>query len=332
MSNFSTFSYDDKKDGAITIRTPENAFLLIDSLDRYTLDKSGEYVIGDGIDPNNILINHQKLMGLGQVKRFYVSDISFPWVTPNVNERNNVIMVKDQVTNKYYYRIINEGFYTPQELATQINIDLSGQDGNGWIDATTNLVDSSWNQPWNCTVGPKTLRFFLESDPNGNSWEPVISAETMTQVLQKKYNSNLYDVMNFSFQFTNNGVNDKETEWFGGIPSMAYTKYIDICSKTLTKYQNLKDTLTQQNYNDVVYRLYLDSELGAPLSNSTLFASRPCVSLYRQIKNPKYILWNPNEMLNSIDIQLRDDKGDLLYIPEPEWESNYLITMQMSES
>ena len=68
-----------------------------------------------------------------------------------------------------------------------------------------------------------------------------------------------------------------------------------------------------------------------PLTDDTFFGSRP-VDMYRQIANPKYMMWNKNEMVSAVDIQLYDDTGELLYIPFQDWDANYLITMLLSES
>ena len=37
-------------------------------------------------------------------------------------------------------------------------------------------------------------------------------------------------------------------------------------------------------------------------------------------------------MISAVDIKLYDDAGELLYIPVDEWDNNYLMTMQLSES
>ena len=112
---------------------------------------------------------------------------------------------------------------------------------------------------------------------------------------------------------------------------MSYTRYIDFVSTNLTKHQRLKDSLTQLNYTNIIYRLYLENSLDMPLTDDTFFGSRP-VDLYRQVTNPKYMMWNKNEMVSAVDIQLYDDAGELLYIPFQEWDTNYLITMLLSES
>ena len=118
----------------------------------------------------------------------------------------------------------------------------------------------------------------------------------------------------------------------GGIPTMAYTKYIDFVSNNLSKHQRLRDTLTQFNYTNVIYRLYLNNELGMPTTNDTFFGARPVINLLRQIKSPKWFMWNKNEMISAIDMKLYDDSGQLLYVPATDINANFQMTVQLSES
>jgi hypothetical protein len=97
----------------------------------------------------------------------------------------------------------------------------------------------------------------------------------------------------------------------GAIPTMAYTQYIDVCSNALTKFQTLKDTLTQFNYTNIICRIYLNDGMNQP---NTFFGSRPS-TINRQITDPKFMKWNVDQMISGIDISYRDDSGDLLYIP-----------------
>jgi hypothetical protein len=69
-----------------------------------------------------------------------------------------------------------------------------------------------------------------------------------------------------------------------------------------------------------------------PQTPTSFFGSRPNV-IYRQITNPKAMLWNKNQMVSAIDMKLYDDTGNPLYIPRNNWSSaDYLFTFQMSES
>jgi hypothetical protein len=313
MSRFSTFTFPDKDEKASTTRPAQSAYLLIDSRDRYNLNKEGLYDQEPETSPNNIIINHERALGSGQIKRIAVTEFSFPWSTPNVNQTNNTLTITDDVSDQEYIITIDEDFYTPSELADAIQSKLSS---TGWVNATTGVPAPTYNAPWACTTD-NINRFTIASSLAGTTWTV-------------KPDSGLSNIMNI---YNKSAESDGTVNFItGGIPSMAYTKYIDVCSKTLTKFQNLKDSLTQLNYSDIICRIYLENNLNTPLTDTSYFSSRPCINLSRQIVAPKYILWNENEMITSIDIQLYDDAGDLLYIPEDNWDLDYFLTLQMSES
>lgn len=118
----------------------------------------------------------------------------------------------------------------------------------------------------------------------------------------------------------------------GSPPTMAYTQYIDVCSNALTKFQTLKDSLTQFSYTDVICRIYLESGSNLPRSQVGYFGSRP-QSLTRQIIDPKYMMWRPDQMIGGIDISYRDDGGDLLYMPQKSaFNSRQIFTMKLVQA
>jgi len=118
----------------------------------------------------------------------------------------------------------------------------------------------------------------------------------------------------------------------GSPPTMAYTQYIDVCSNSLTKFQTLKDSLTQFTYTDIICRIYLTSDSNLPRSQIGYFGSRP-QSLTRQIKDPKYMMWRPDQMIGGIDISYRDDGGELLYMPQKSaFNSRQVFTMKLVQA
>jgi hypothetical protein len=325
------FQYTESEEKAITQRPSQSAYIFLDSIDRYVLASNGAYNAAIETNPNNIYINHQKTLGLGQIKRLTINEIYFPWRTPNVNERNNEFVLSlnlNQDLSSYTDCMLNvpEGFYTPSELAHEMQTIMNSN--NGWKTVGTN-IDVSNGRPWSVSVDPITSNFIL------------ISTRVNFQTIQQTslyYNiSSLKSNLNFLINFypPKTGLVKYVAPNYifsGGIPSMYYTRYIDICSDTLCKHQRLKDNLTQFNYTNIIYRLYLNygGTFNQPLTDSTYFASRPC-DIYRQIIIPKYILWNKDEMINQIDIKLYDDAGELLYIPTDAWDANYLISFLISE-
>jgi len=310
------FEYGEHEETVVTQRTPQNAYLLIDSQDRYVLTLEGAYEAIPETSPNNIYISHQKLNGFGEIKRVYVSDIYFPWRTPNINIRNNIFQLR--VNGVDVYLTLPEDFYKPSELALAMQTIANSATGFRTIASQGGVpVYSAVGQPWTF-VTDAIGRFTITA--TGATFI------TGTSIDVDGYQSYINQVINY---ISPSAI--PVATFRGGIPSMSYTKYIDFVSTSLTKHQRLKDTLTQFNYTNIIYRLYLNNENQLPITDDTFFSSRPS-DLYRQITNPKTIMWNKNEMISAIDIQLYDDGGELLYIPPIEWDTNYLLTMQLSES
>ena len=312
------FEYDEKEEMVMTQRTPQSALLLIDSQDRYTIETNGQYNQSPEIPPNDIYINHQKLNGFGEIKRAGVTDVYFPWRTPNVNKNNNHFGL--DISGEQYVLTVPEGFYKPSELAAAMQtIANSIDDAEGFqlIGTTTNALIG---QPWTITTSPSTGAFTI----SGTGVD--IGANFNTFDI---YVRNLNEIINFNIPSAIGLV----ASYTGGVPSMAYTKYIDFVSNNLCKHQRLKDGLTQFNYTNIIYRLYLQNgdAYSAPLTDDGFFGSRPA-NLYRQVTTPKMMMWNKDEMISAIDIKLYDDSAELLYIPEKDWDANYLLTMLLSES
>lgn len=297
------FLYPDREENAITTRPSHSAYMLIDAEDRYILNKQITNNIAQQTNPNNLLINTQKTLGLGSIKRLALTELYFPWTTPNVIAGyNDSLYIKDNSNNIYKYTI-PEGFYTGLQLANQVQSSLNaGTYGKTWT--------VIYNIDNNTNPGQVIL--------NKNCFTLTAGAGTLFKVLSNTSDTNtpysLANIMGFTLTQYNTG-----NSITSGIASLKITRYIDICSRTLTKFMNIPDSQTQSNYDSIIYRLYIED------------GTQPQI-FSKQIIKPKYILWNENEMITSIDLQLRDDKGELLYIPSANWDNNYLLTMQVSES
>lgn len=311
------FIYPETDEKATTIRSSQYAFLHIDSQDRYPLTKDGVYK-GFPTNPNSLYINNQKISGAGQIKRIGVTEIDFPWTTPNVNERNNKLylgLANVDIANSNVYVEVTEDWYRPSELSNILTYNLNNNLKQYPSGTLTTIAGNTWT-----VFNNSKNSVFTIFNSNANVSFNLSAHETISQDLT-----------------TLMGYEDLIGAPYGnfvtsGIPTMAYTRYIDVCSSTLTKFQNLKDSLTQYNYNDILCRIYLDNPINTPVSDTGFFGSRPCINLYRQFESPKYIEWNNNEMITSLDIKLYDDAGQLLYIPKINWDNNYFLTLHLSET
>jgi hypothetical protein len=315
------FSYPETQEKALTVNHQNEAYLLIDSNDRYPLE-DGAYITNSPQPNNNYVINHQKLNGFGQLTKIAVTEYQFPWITPNVNIRNNVFAIVDNNLQEIYV-VVPEYWYLPADLATALQTALNGTQ---YLDYPSNTPNPTpyGGTTWVVTANTTTGAFTVSNSNTAVVWAPSAVDGPV-----------LNEVMNFP-TVSNPTLSRLTNSWTGGIPSMAYTTYIDVCSNTLTKFQTVKDSLTQFNYSNIITRIYLNDGMN---QQNSYFGSRPSV-IYRQVQDPKWMRWNIDQMIGQIDIQYYDDSGELLYIPEnneytnsyPDSNTAQIFTVKMSES
>jgi hypothetical protein len=317
MSLSNKFSYPDQlHEKTLTMRNPSEAVLLISSNDRFTLDgRTGLYDYNsENGRANNYNISTQKLQGFGEIKRIGISEVSFPWVIPNVNERNNLFIIKGQ-NGIPYYTVITEGFYYPDDLATALQNNLN----NLLYNALTNSLDAYG--VW--TVSHANNIFTIS---NASPWMPSLKP------LGINFSGNHLSYLNYVINITplDFGQSNFVNTYSGGYASMAYTRYVDICSDALCKFQPLKDSLTQQSHTNVLCRIYINNgSINIP-NNSISQAGN--FEFGVKYNNVKWIAWNPDNMIGSFDIKYYDDSGNLLYIPDKDQGTAQYFTMLMSES
>jgi hypothetical protein len=149
------------------------------------------------------------------------------------------------------------------------------------------------------------------------------------------------------FGFTAANTNPRLTQLSSTTPVFLYTPYIDIYSDNLTNYQRLKDTDSstsrrkgliarmylsgvgnpQTSYGktkDQVYSVALDNSNGETLTgnfataitDSDSLGSAPFFLTY-DLNSPKVIKWTVDSAVNSLDFQMRDCYGDLVWTNSP---------------
>jgi len=336
MSLGNRFSYPELEEKSSTIQNPKQALLLIDSDDRYPFNSDGTYnLASENGTYNNYIINHQKLTGFGQIKRIGVSEVLFPWITPNVNIRNyNFVLAgasglpPGQPQYIAYYCQLTEGFYTAQSisdpvaspgtgpLSTQLNTFLKVVGTNAASLFGSGFWTTTYNADGTITIANSSVQFIPCSVP-----EILFPSLNISSYLNSVVGAkvSIFEDINPSKLFNS---------FKGQYPPMTYTSYIDICSNSLCKFQKLRDSLTQFTYSNILCRLYLCPTVN--LTNQP-FGTEPCPSYYKEFKNPKWIEWNNNEMIGQIDIQYFDDAGTPLYIPNGGALPQF-ITILMSDS
>ena len=342
---FKTFQYPDVMGEATTIRPPHSALFLLNSLDRYNTGAVNLPFDTNPTNPNNLVISTGKQFAMGKVKRIALTNLNFPLVTPNVNIVNNRFYITYNTVS--YFIIVPEAFYTGSALATAIQNQMNQTSGGlGWFAVASTTYNQGILLPtastaWTVTFNTNGSFTFGNSAINTitTTVRPITSYSAYTDnnnnivdvngnvISNGTIYKNLNQITGFNYGF----VAPASNTWTGGVASLSYTRYVDFVSSKICKYQNTKDSQTLQNTTDIIYRLYLDSSINLTGNSNYLFCA-PAVNMNIDITNPKFIEWNPDEYLSSVDIQLVDDIGQPLYIPNLNWGSNYLMTFLVLDS
>jgi hypothetical protein len=250
------------------------------------------------------------------------------------------------------------GFYTPEMLTTAVQAALNA--GTGVFDST------NWTCQWfkdstnpNSTGGKfriGNVNVSFKINPMFGLNKGTYQFQTLAGVkVGPVYNrtSTLAQLMGFDSISSNKGYS---AFWFSGIASMNYTSYIDVVSNTITKNQFTRDVSSDNNtgYN-LLARIYINQDMKPYIEKTTIYGidgttvagfnytydypGMNPMMINWQASYPKQIRWDKEAFLASIEIQLRDDMGNLLYYgDEPaELVSQYgdtgyaLMTFMISE-
>lgn len=327
----------------VPFRPPAVAVLSIDSRDRVVIDPATGYRI-DTTTPNEIYINRQQTLVQGFFTRLGLTELSMQWNVPNVIDngpcKNNTLLLERSATagtgvvTGTYKISINEGFYTPNELAAEITDNLNTASAFGSADWLCSYAERDLLN--NCNV------FTITCNPAGAAVYFRIRPENFAS------NDDLCNVMGFSYPPKVFGISIT-----GSFSSMLYTPYFDIVSANITKKQNVRDNstnaITGQNLLTRVYLVQSDvttQRERTPIpgaADCNIIGTRP-FTLYRQYSLPKQIYWDTKEFIGVIDLRLVDYKGRTLYSP-PEQSfnpltefsfcgnaANYQLTIQVTET
>jgi hypothetical protein len=310
-------------ESADTIRQPRSAFLLIDSADRAQqsgLFTENVFIPEDEAPLNDFTIFKRQPFLSGYFTRLSVTEVRLDYATPNVNERNNNIdvVIANGPNAGQYTVTLTENYYTPLELAAALEDEL-------------NLI--AVGETWTVVYNEDTYNFIVDNT-SGNDWEFLPYPYTTLAQTRK----GLYYMINWGAGLGPGTADDLITMASLPFPPLRYTDYIDVCSRQLTQYQKVKDNSTRENQTPAVLcRLYLANYTAEGVGKDPLYVSywpglSPTV-VHRLFNVPKYSAWSPGQFIDQIDIQLRDDVGNLLYIPsELRTSLNFQLTCHASES
>ncbi len=219
---------------------------------------------------------HPSTLAYG-VTRLSINSFGVRMSIPNVNPRNNSIRFFSTNSGTFHSVDLVEGFYqTTNDLITHVVNRLNSVSGASGLTFSFLAV----------TAFPD--RYDLNSVGGSYFFDTNCSAV--------KHGYQLY-----CLPVSQTPTNSKIV----GSMGLYYTTYIDLCSATLTKYVKVRSASTSKTTN-LVIRMHFASP---PAPNEIVYLTKntsPNVQLF----------FNHAEPINTIDFELRDQFGDLLYIPQ----------------
>jgi len=340
------------RDAAITQRPPSTALLCIDSEDRhkdYAASRAATQASGLPNSPYDFTIQKNQSLMDGFFTRLGVSEIVFPWVIPNINDRTNKMFITlwdSSGSVPVFVRTeileLPRGFYTPAQLAAAIEPIVNAE-----------FTELAGGFEINYGVDPFTPVVFGSTTANGNAfgystgspdWRVTFDPMTPNtaaypygpQVKQ------LFDLLGF-----NNAQTAPLTAYDTSVGAGGYTlcqaiRYIDIVCTQLVNNQAVKDTMSQVIARDVLCRIYINSPTDQSTVQPTSATYTPpgCAPMviYRNFATPKQIQWTPNQPVPGyLRFEVFDDNGENLSNADPAVlthtnKTNWSLTLLVSEN
>lgn len=314
-----------------------NAILAINSLDRYTTQNTNIFTqVGQNVGSpatqnyslvgsyqnsapysNDFQITTPGTLTYGYISKIVLSQIQLQYNIPTVNDNFNALFFLGvgAPLNNFYPIQIPTGFYSPQELAAIITLQ---------IDAVGDL------NPYNFLVvyDPElhVFRFTTQAGVIQFEFPDLQALITFGASTSAELNEILKTYKLLGIGNANSFPNTNQVSELS--PNLLYTPYIDIYSNALTAYQKLSDgNSTVARPKGLIARVYLSGVGGPQITLSTeALGSRPFVATI-DLNTPKVIKWTKDVAINSIDFQMRDCYGDLLPGQENGYQTEFQITL-----
>lgn len=312
-----------------------NAILAISSLDRYTtqVDPFSRFtktpatknysLIGSY---NNSLphaddfqITTPGVLTYGYISKIIVSQIQLQYNIPTVNTNlNDTLPITIFSGREEIISLVNipTGFYSPNELAAMIQIQINSIPVLGALDFAV-----IYNQELNQFE-------FTTRDGTADFWFPDL--QDIIRLLSPTAYEGFVDNVLKTYKLCGIAVlnSHPNVRQFSSVaPTFLYTPFVEIYSNALTAYQKLSDgNSTVARPKSLLARIFLSGQ-GAPqttLGSVSLGDSPFVVTL--DLSSPKVIRWTRDVAINSIDFQVRDCYGDLI----PGHQNGFNTEFQMT--
>lgn len=339
------------RDQGTTIRASSSALLTIDSEDRFTswAQKRDTVYGANNFSPYNFTLIKEAPLVNGYMTRLALTEINFPWVYPNVNQKTSIMNISwttdppGPISTAFV--AIPVGFYTPIQLGialvSAVNrvVNPAGTPGQNVLQSCFYGVDKLPRFSYQTETGWRIA--FSPMSPN-QMYTPAPGFPADNVFPYSNTVKQLFDMLGFTA--TNSVLSTSET---GQATFAQAVRYIDIVSPQLTANQGLPDATSQNIGHNALCRLYI-SDATVPSSLDPFNLAPPGTQpyiIYRQFQTPKEIAWNAIMPIGGrISFQVYDDDGTLLepleviitpgsggstvsdYIGYTDWSMSLLLT------
>ena len=276
-----------------------SSLLVIDSDDR---NVSTDLTVNPqtfDIQPwNNFQITTPDRLMTGAVTSLMLKEVVFPWAIPNITSYNNVINVNSTGTAPFSVTItIPPGFYVPSDLVTILNAQLATYATVSWSNINSRFTWTILNQAGN------TVNFDV---PGITTVGQYVSQPSLLKTLGFSYAQWQVPIVvpagNAAYQFNSSST------------SLLYTSYVDIVSSRINQYRKLQDGASKNaSRSQFVTRLYCANETSTNPTTGNPVGTEYFV-INRQVCE-KVINWEPHGTIDVLDFQVRDEYGNLVWIP-----------------
>lgn len=297
----------------MAIRPPASALLCIDSEDRYangqtdqtlaTLDR----LLTGSINPGNqFSIQKNQPLLYGIFKRVGLVQLQLQYRVPTIVTGVNDVFILDISGGAIVPITLDGGYYSATTLAAEIQSKVLAAAGPP-IPGFTCVYDPLYGG-FTMAQGAGTVEFRFGAVVVGPG--SLGDARALLTLGAQQSNFNY------------------ATTQFLGTPQLLYTRYIDIVSQRLAKFQRVKDADTlPTNKSNILTRVYLTP----PGQRADPAVVTGPLDICVDPNTPKHSMWSVDEAIYELDFQLYDEYGQLLYW-SPEYNTEFQLTLLASET
>lgn len=296
-----------------SVRPPASAFLCIDSEDRYANGQTDPAettlfrLLGPDAKPgNDFVIQKNQPLLYGAFKRVGLTQIQMQYRVPTIVTGQNDVVIIDVSGGSLTPITLDQGNYTATTLAAAFQAKVLAAAGPPIPGFTCTY--SAQTGGFVCAQGAGTVQFrfgLIVAGPNVTARARALIALGVQQA-------------NFQYATTQTLA----------APQLLFTRYVDIVSQRLAKFQRVKDADTlQSNKTNILTRVYLT----APNTRSDPSTATGPLDICVDPNTPKHSMWSINEAIYELDFSLFDEYG--LPLPwTPQYNTEFEVTLLASET